>query len=191
MIRRSSGLSDEDESDEAPHSGAKSQDEDRRKDSFTSAKFDQKRHSVTLDRRKIDKSSSASPLTQNAPLDQARLHGVDEKQKMSNAVTESTSTPKMPDPGQQLRSRARSPWRISLLALTTTSLSMLFIFWIVHSFLTRQLDVKGCNNCGMRPMYEKMHGFDTEHTRFASKYSLYMYREAYIDEDSFVRTAYI
>lgn len=39
----------------------------------------------------------------------------------------------------------------------------------------------------MAPMYAKLSGFDTEHTRFASKYSLYLYREGGVDEDTMVR----
>ena len=35
----------------------------------------------------------------------------------------------------------------------------------------------------MRPSYAKLSDFDTEHTRLASKYSLYLYREQGIDHD--------
>ena len=38
----------------------------------------------------------------------------------------------------------------------------------------------------MRPAFAKYSDFDTEHTRFASKYSLYLYREGGIDEDTMV-----
>ena len=34
-----------------------------------------------------------------------------------------------------------------------------------------------------RPIYTRFADFDTEHTRFASKYSLYLYREGGLDED--------
>ena len=37
--------------------------------------------------------------------------------------------------------------------------------------------------CWSRPIYIKFSDFDTEHTRFASKYSLYLYREGGFDED--------
>jgi glycosylphosphatidylinositol deacylase len=36
----------------------------------------------------------------------------------------------------------------------------------------------------MRPSFAKLTDFDTEHTRFASKYSIYLYREGLIDEDT-------
>jgi hypothetical protein len=35
----------------------------------------------------------------------------------------------------------------------------------------------------MSPIYLKAKDFDTEHTRFASKYNLYLYRENGVDED--------
>lgn len=35
----------------------------------------------------------------------------------------------------------------------------------------------------MRPYFAKYDDFDTEHTRFATKYSLYLYREGGVDED--------
>ena len=54
---------------------------------------------------------------------------------------------------------------------------------VVHSFLNRQQDPKGCAMSYMRPRFDRFPDFDTEHTRFASKYSLYLYREGGIDED--------
>jgi len=36
----------------------------------------------------------------------------------------------------------------------------------------------------MRPSFAKLKDFDTEHTRFASKYSVYLYREEMVDEDT-------
>lgn len=82
------------------------------------------------------------------------------------------------------RSRLRSPWASSLLILATTALAALTLFSIIHSFNTRQLDCKGCRMSYMRPSFAKLSEFDTEHTRFASKYSLYLYREGMIDEDT-------
>jgi len=55
---------------------------------------------------------------------------------------------------------------------------------IIQAFLTRQLDPKGCAMSYMRPSFTKFEDFDTEHTRFASKYSLYLYRESGVDEDT-------
>lgn len=41
--------------------------------------------------------------------------------------------------------------------------------------------------CWSRPIYIKFSDFDTEHTRFASKYNLYLYREGGFDEDPKVK----
>ncbi|PGH28732.1 GPI inositol-deacylase [[Emmonsia] crescens] len=87
--------------------------------------------------------------------------------------------------GQRLRrSRARSPWSCSLLTLSLTFLSALAFFGIIHSYMTRQIDPQGCKTPRMMPTYIKLIGFDTEHTRFASKYGLYLYRERTVDEYS-------
>ncbi|KAF2821125.1 GPI inositol-deacylase [Ophiobolus disseminans] len=83
--------------------------------------------------------------------------------------------------------RSRNPWRCSLYTLFIAATGLAALFFMVQSFLTRQLDVKGCEMVYMRPMYSKFDDFDTEHTRFASKYSLYLYREWGIDEDFTVK----
>ena len=85
------------------------------------------------------------------------------------------------------RGPLRSPWRCSLLTLAASACSILLLLAIVHSFLTRQLDPKGCSMSYMRPMFARYPDFDTEHTRFASKYSLYLYREGGVDEDTRVK----
>lgn len=81
------------------------------------------------------------------------------------------------------RSRWRNPWACSFLTIATTLLAAGILFVIVQSFNTRQLDPKGCRMSYMRPSFIRFPDFDTEHTRFASKYSLYLYREGGLDED--------
>ncbi|KAG9238871.1 GPI inositol-deacylase-like protein [Amylocarpus encephaloides] len=85
------------------------------------------------------------------------------------------------------RSKLRSPWSCSLVTLTTTAFGLLALASIIHSFSSRQLDTKGCRMSYMRPSFAKLAGFDTEHTRFASKYSVYLYREGMVDEDTKVK----
>lgn len=85
------------------------------------------------------------------------------------------------------RPQWRSPWAISLLALLASVTGIGFLLAVVHSSATRQLDPKGCRMSYMRPSYAKLDEFDTEHTRLASKYSLYLYREQGIDHDTKVR----
>lgn len=82
------------------------------------------------------------------------------------------------------RPRLRSPWSCSPLTLLTTLVSIVGLASILHSFINRQRDTKGCRMSYMRPSFAKLSDFDTEHTRFASKYSTYLYREGMIDEDT-------
>lgn len=85
---------------------------------------------------------------------------------------------------EKWRQRLRSPWACSPYTVLTTLAAFIAMFLMAQSFLTRQLDVKGCGMSYMRPTYSRFSNFDTEHTRFASKYSLYLYREGGLDEDT-------
>jgi hypothetical protein len=89
---------------------------------------------------------------------------------------------------QRQRARLRSPWACSLVTMLCTGLSLLLLATIAQSFLARQLDDKGCKMSYMLSAFAKYTDFDTEHTRFATKYSLYLYREAGIDQDTRVCT---
>ncbi|KAI7924050.1 GPI inositol-deacylase [Pyricularia oryzae] len=83
--------------------------------------------------------------------------------------------------------RSRSPWYTSMRTLMVTLAGLFCLGLIVHSLNTRQLDPKGCRMAWMHPSYHQLDEFDTEHTRFASKYSLYLYRDAGIDRDTKLR----
>jgi GPI inositol-deacylase len=85
------------------------------------------------------------------------------------------------------RPRQRSPWAITILTLCVSLTGIGLLGTILNSLVTRQLDPKGCRMSYMRPSYVRLNDFDTEHTRFASKYSLYLYREQSIDDDTKVR----
>jgi glycosylphosphatidylinositol deacylase len=85
------------------------------------------------------------------------------------------------------RTRRHPPWTTSPLILVATTIAALLSFTIIRAFLTRQKDPDGCQMSYMRAGYVAYPDFDTEHTRFASKYSLYLYREAGIDDDTRVR----
>ncbi|KAH6997495.1 PGAP1-like protein-domain-containing protein [Ilyonectria sp. MPI-CAGE-AT-0026] len=91
--------------------------------------------------------------------------------------------PQSPSPAR--RFRRSSP--ISILVLLTSALGMALLFGILRSLVTRQLDPKGCRMSYMRPSYVHFSEFDTEHTRFATKYSLYLYREQGVDEEDKLR----
>ncbi|KAH8172658.1 PGAP1-like protein [Sarocladium implicatum] len=78
---------------------------------------------------------------------------------------------------------SHSLWSISRLTFITALLGIAILASIVGSFVTRPSDAKGCRMSFMRPSYIPFTDFDTEHTRFATKYSLYLYREQGIDND--------
>lgn len=86
--------------------------------------------------------------------------------------------------GPGRRSQWPNPWSISILALVTSVVGIGFLLAVLHSSVTRQIDPKGCRMSYMRPSYARFDEFDTEHTRLASKYSLYLYREQGIDHDT-------
>ena len=131
--------------------------------------------------------------SQNGSIDKAPLLSSAESPP---ATPISTSTParddddlddimdKMSDPGSQgRRPRARSPWLISILTCIVSLVGIAFLALILDSVATRCRDEKGCRMSYMRPSYVELKDFDTEHTRFASKYSLHLYREQGIDND--------
>ena len=155
-----------------------------KKQSFTSAKYDVTSHSDTLDRRKVEK---AIGLAQSPPNGSSSAPPADNRQGVSGKkqllLAPGQDIDRMPEPRSWRRARARSPWACSWLTVTVTALSALVLLFIVHAFMTRQLDPKGCDMCWSRPIYIKFSDFDTEHTRFASKYNLYLYREGGFDED--------
>lgn len=93
------------------------------------------------------------------------------------------SKEKMEDTRNKRRPRLRSDWACSLGTLAVTLVSALMLWAIVKSYQERQCDANGCRMSRMSPVYLKTEGFDSEHTRFASKYSLYLYRENGVDED--------
>lgn len=80
--------------------------------------------------------------------------------------------------------RSRSLWSISLFSLGSAILGIGLLLTILNALITRQLDPKGCRMSYMRPSYMRLSDFDTEHTRFATKYSLYLYREQGVDDES-------
>ncbi|KAM4064761.1 PGAP1-like protein [Hirsutella rhossiliensis] len=78
----------------------------------------------------------------------------------------------------------RGSWSVTLLVLVTAGLGVAILFAILRSLLRHHVEPKGCRMSYMRPSYMHFSSFDTEHTRFATKYSLYLYREQGIDDDN-------
>lgn len=179
MVRNLSGSAEETDNSEPVEAGQSPypHSDHGKKRSFTSAKFDATRHSDTLDRRKVEKGMGLTSLPSNGQ----------DNSKEQPLLAPSHDVDRMPEPRNWRLSRARSPWSCSLLIIGTALSALLLLFSIIHAFLTRQLDSKGCDMCWSRPLYYKFSDFDTEHTRFASKYHLYLHREGGFDEDFKVR----
>ncbi|KAL1842622.1 hypothetical protein VTJ49DRAFT_4670 [Mycothermus thermophilus] len=161
------------------------------------------RSSLTLNRRSgsinwrspIDSRSfgNGSPLEKGPPLPERPCSA--SSSSLGLALTAGASNAANGDMGGKVpetRSLARrppwrSPWAISLAVLVASLIGIAFLLTVVRSAATRQLDPKGCRMSYMRPSYAKLTEFDTEHTRLASKYSLYLYREQGVDHDTKVR----
>ena len=97
------------------------------------------------------------------------------------------STADITSDGKGQRARMRNPWGCSTLTFATSICAIVLLTTILHSFFARQQDPKGCAMSYMRPAFTRYSDFDTEHTRFATKYSLYLYREGGVDEDTRVK----
>ncbi|KAJ5145965.1 uncharacterized protein N7515_000529 [Penicillium bovifimosum] len=86
-----------------------------------------------------------------------------------------------PDGRRARQARLRSPWSCSILTAFTTCVAVAVLVSIVTSFTGRQVGGDGCGVPMMSPTFIRMLEFDTEHTRFASKYNLFVYREEGVD----------
>lgn len=86
-----------------------------------------------------------------------------------------------PDASRSRRSPFRSPWSTSLLAISITLSGLIVLIFILHGFVNRAVGADGCMVPVMSPTYIRMVGFDAEHTRFATKYNLFLYREEGVD----------
>lgn len=183
MRRRSSDSAQEDEDHPvngilapSPHA-----DEGESRRSFTSAKYDMGRHSDTLDRRKVEKAMVPAQLATNGFHIPPGHQGLSGRQL---PLTSDFPPNKNVESPNKRRWCMQNPWACSLLTICITSLSIIILFSIIHSFLTRQVDPKGCDMCYTREIiYYEFADFDTEHTRFATKYSLHLIREQGFDED--------
>ena len=182
MVRKLSGSAEETDnkdplSAEPPLYGSHG-----KKSSFTSAKFDVTAHPDTLDRRKVERSFGLAPGTPDGST-QTINNSPNALKKQPLLDPTNGEFDRNPEPRSWRLSRTRSSWSCSTLTFSIAFLATVFFLAIVHAFLTRQLDSKGCDMCWSRPIYFRFSDFDTEHTRFASKYHLYLHREGGFDED--------
>lgn len=97
-------------------------------------------------------------------------------EETSSLLPRPSNKPNLRDGRVRIRPRG-----CSLVSFILACLSVAFLGIVAHSFLNLQRDPKGCKMSFMYPSYAKLNDFDTEHTRFATKYSLYLYREQNMD----------
>ncbi|KAL8701576.1 MAG: hypothetical protein Q9224_000441 [Gallowayella concinna] len=184
MRRKLSSSADEDNEGSSTNDGSQSNSHAEKK-TFSTAKYDVIRHSDTLDRRKVEKALAPAQLTPDSWTPPIKPQPSPKKPEPWAATQPDD---KMLDPRVRRHLRMRNPWSCSLLTLTAMLSALVLMLYILHSFATRQLDSKGCDMYYTRgSKFFNFADFDTEHTRFASKYSLHLYREVLFDDDPKVK----
>lgn len=132
------------------------------------------------------------PQKQQPAIPLLRIDRTDEQRSPSLNNKANNSRMSSPDsspasPASPALTRAILPRLYRLVKLTRFLILLLILFSIgsiyiiLDSFQHHQRDVSGCRESYMRPQYIKQTGFDSEMTRFAGKYGLYLYRERGID----------
>ena len=182
MIRKLSGSAEDTDSNEPLDAEPPPYSSHGEKSGFTSAKYDVTRHSDTLDRRKIERSIDLTSFSPDGPTQVTEDRQGTAKKQLLIAPNQPNAD-RMPGNRSWRRSQTRNPWSCSWVTISATFTAVVLFISIFHAFLTRQLDSKGCDMCWSKPIYFKFSDFDTEHTRFASKYHLYLHREGGFDED--------
>ncbi|WPG97809.1 Hypothetical protein R9X50_00059000 [Acrodontium crateriforme] len=144
---------------------------------------------ATAQERKTSRGSTASDSRPSTSWPRTSIsESVVEKDSLDESVKNKETAESMRAHSyREQHARLQGPWSCTMLTLTTTVGSILLLLLIMQSFLTLQLDPKGCAMSYMAPSFAHFSDFDTEHTRFASKYSLYLYREGGVDQDTRVK----
>jgi len=126
-------------------------------------------------------------------IDAADDHYLDTKQHNNLTMSSSPGSSPSPPSSPTTMNRASLPrlYRImtasKILLATLILFSLASIYIMLDSFQHHQRDVSGCQTSYMRPEYIKQTNFDSEMTRFAGKYGLYLYREKGVDYSDQVR----
>lgn len=198
MRRHSSGSSGDDDTSPAEPSHANSPDSQTKHHRLSapqSAKLDRRRSTDRRTSISISHRSSSinwrTPDSRNATIEKLASPSCASPSPSLGLILTANGVVAAEDMGTEQeprlvgrRPQCRSPWAISSFALAASLIGLGLLFAILHSSVTRQVDPKGCRMSYMRPSYAKLDDFDTEHTRLAGKYSLYLYREQGIDRDT-------
>jgi glycosylphosphatidylinositol deacylase len=126
-------------------------------------------------------SRATTPTTSNIISNPTNLPSRSAAEKMIPLGSQRLSMEGSPEAPRSRYSRFRNPWSASLLAIGVTLFGVLSLLSILHGFANRSVGADGCAVPSMNPTYIRMLGFDAEHTRFASKYNLFLYREEGVD----------
>ncbi|RWA03622.1 hypothetical protein EKO27_g11481 [Xylaria grammica] len=186
MQRRSSGSSED--SADAPVKASRTHDHATPKRVASTAKH--RPHNTS------PSSSAARNRISNGQLNWQQsqvLNSASENESGASPATKTSgdiNTDRDKTPAWKLRNRQfqpKSPWAISLWTIFTSMVGIMLLISILYSSANLQCDPKGCRMSWMSPSFVHFSDFDTEHTRFASKYSLYLYREQGIDNGPKVR----
>ncbi|KAJ5149134.1 hypothetical protein N7448_000712 [Penicillium atrosanguineum] len=178
MHRRSSGSPVEDDTEDSPTRSP--DDHGQAIEPNDKSRSQIARHGTSFDLRR-DKGSS-NPRSRNSSL-----WRTPSSQPSNDTKTMPLGSPRLPleapspDGRPARQSRLRSTWSISILTAFTTLAAVAFLLSTMRSFATRQVGGDGCGVPMMSPTFIRMLEFDTEHTRFASKYNLFVYREEGVD----------
>ncbi|KAK7207061.1 PGAP1-like protein-domain-containing protein [Myxozyma melibiosi] len=92
----------------------------------------------------------------------------------SNAESTSRSTP---SPQAKIARPYSAGKHETIWNLCAAGTAVTILALILYSVFNLQLDTKGCRPIFMAPSYTLLKDFNTSHSRLASKYSLYLYRE--------------
>ncbi|KAJ5099350.1 hypothetical protein N7532_006351 [Penicillium argentinense] len=179
MHRRSSGSPVADDTDDSPTRSPDDHGPDTHDKSSQIA-----RHGTSFDLRRDN--GSSTPRSRNSSLwrTPSSHPATGSSHDSKNMPLGSPRLPmEAPSPeGRRARqARQRSPWSISILTAVTTFAAVALLIAIMRSFTERQVGGSGCGVPMMSPTFIRMLEFDTEHTRFASKYNLFLYREEGVD----------
>ncbi|EOD49819.1 putative gpi inositol-deacylase protein [Neofusicoccum parvum UCRNP2] len=197
MRRRSSGSATEEDDDSsaipdapAPPAPASLSPEhgDKRLDDLTTYTPRTSTDGVAKERRRNNETVARASLTKSRIWSEPHTAPTSEKDTQRKMMDNMDIIPDdMAESYGRRRSRWRNPWSLSTLTVGVLVAALVLLAAILQSFFYTQLDPKGCAMSRMWAAYVKYEDFDTEHTRFASKYSLYQYREGGIDEDARVK----
>ncbi|KAJ5974381.1 hypothetical protein N7481_011591 [Penicillium waksmanii] len=178
MHRRSSGSPVADDTDDSPTRSP--DDHGHPVENQDNSRSQIARHGTSFDLRRDN--GSSTPRSRNSSL-----WRTPSSQPSNDTKAMPLDSPRLPmeaasPDGRRVRQyRQRSPWSISILAAVTTFAAVAFLIAVFQSFTERQAGHSGCGVPMMSPTFIRMLEFDTEHTRFASKYNLFLYREEGVD----------